>query len=483
MRSAAIALLGLVLLLPASASARTPSVPPCALGTSAADLRGFQAKALAKAEKRYRSPAARRAFSTGVAAYVYGLAPLSVRNTVPRFPLNQIVNIGELVRPEVRTVVSPNVDTTYTVGQINLSDGPRVVDVPDTSGRYYVLQFMDAYSNTFAYIGRRTTGTKPGSYVLVPPGYTGPLPAGVRRLQSPTNLIWLIGRTLVKSQADLAPVVTLMGGFRLTALAAWNSGTRNPPLNLPAFPAGQNKLVLPKGLAYLDELGQSLQENPPPKADACAVKAFRAVGIGAGRTPSTEATGAVRKALAAAVRRGPGLVTSAVLHVNEYSRGRNNGWVVSKNYIGDYGRNYLGRAVIARFALGANTAPETVYPSAFTDSRGRAFSGRHSYRLRFRRGQLPPADAFWSLTMYTQAGYLHPNPDRIYAVGDRTKGLRKGSDGSLTITISRKRPKGAAAANWLPAPAGRFRVLMRIYEPRRSVLNGRWKPPPVTRDR
>ena len=307
-RSAAIALLGLVLLLPASASARTPSVPPCALGTSAADLRGFEAKALAKAEKRYRSPAARRAFSTGVAAYVYGLAPLSVRNTVPRFPLNQIVNIGELVRPEVRTVVSPNVDTTYTVGQINLSDGPRVVDVPDTSGRYYVLQFMDAYSNTFAYIGRRTTGTKPGSYVLVPPGYTGPLPAGVRRLQSPTNLIWLIGRTLVKSQADLAPVVTLMGGFRLTALAAWNSGTRNPPLNLPAFPAGQNKLVLPKGLAYLDELGQSLQENPPPKADACAVKAFRAVGIGAGRTPSTEATGAVRKALAAAVRRGPGLV-------------------------------------------------------------------------------------------------------------------------------------------------------------------------------
>ena len=228
--------------------------------------------------------------------------------------------------------------------------------------------------------------------------------------------------------------------------------------------------MLPKGLAYLDELGQSLQENPPPKADACAVKAFRAVGIGAGRTPSTEATGAVRKALTAAVRRGPGLVTSAVLHVNEYSRGRNNGWVVSKTYIGDYGRNYLGRAVIARFALGANTAPETVYPSAFTDSRGRAFSGRHSYRLRFRRGQLPPADAFWSLTMYTQAGYLHPNPDRIYAVGDRTKGLRKGSDGSLTITISRKRPKGAAAANWLPAPAGRFRVLMRIYEPRRSAL-------------
>ena len=173
MRSAAVALLALVLLLPASASARAPSVPPCALGTSAADLRGFEARALVKAERAYKSPAARRAFSTGVAAYVYGLAPLSVRHTLTRFPANQIVSIGELVVPEVRTVVSPNVDTTYTVGTINLASGPQVVNVPDTKGRYYVLQFMDAYSNTFDYVGRRTTGTKPGAYVLVPPGYSG----------------------------------------------------------------------------------------------------------------------------------------------------------------------------------------------------------------------------------------------------------------------------------------------------------------------
>ena len=330
-------------------------------------------------------------------------------------------------------------------------------------------------------MGRRTTGTRPGSYVLVPPGYGGPLPAGVPRLRSPTNLIWLIGRTLVKGPADLGAVTTLMGGYRLTPLAAWNAGTRSPALVIPTFPPQQNRLVLPAGLAYFDQLGQTLEENPPPAGDACAVRAFRDVGIGAGRTPSTEATGAVRRALAAAARQGPRLVTRAVAHVNGYSRGLNNGWVVPKSYIGNYGRNYLGRAVIARFALGANTAPETVYPSAFTDSRGRPFSGRHSYRLRFRRGQLPPANAFWSLTMYDAAGYLHPNSAHRYAIGDRTKGLRRGRDGSLTITISNSRPKGAAAANWLPAPAGRFRVLLRIYEPRRPALNGRWKPPPVRR--
>jgi hypothetical protein len=183
------------------------------------------------------------------------------------------------------------------------------------------------------------------------------------------------------------------------------------------------------------------------------------------------------------VSAGSRLVTRALAHVNAYSGARNNGWLISQSYIGNYGRNYLGRAGIARFALGANTAPETVYPSAASDSRGRALSGRHRYVLRFRRGQLPPANAFWSITMYDAAGYLHPNAAHRYAIGDRTKGLRRGRDGSLTITISTSRPKGAAGANWLPAPGGRFRMLMRIYEPRRSALNGRWKPPPVERDR
>ena len=476
-----ILVLALSATLPAAAHAASPAVPGCALGTSAADLRGFAAASLDRAERRYKSAKARRAFSTGAAAYVYGLGPLSVRNTVPRFPRNQIISIAELVEPDVRTVIAPNVDTTYTVGQIDLSDGPRVIDVPDTRGRYYVLQFMDAYSNTFAYVGRRTTGTKPGSYVLVPPGYSGPLPAGVKRLRSPTNLIWLIGRTLVKDAADLAPVTELMREYRLTPLADWSAGQRANPILLPAFPPQQNRLVLPKGLAYLDQLGEALAANPPPAADDCALRAFRAVGIGPGLTPSTQTSGAVREALLAGTRAGARLATRAVARVNAYSRGRNNGWLVSLGYIGDYGRNYLGRAVIAKFALGANTGPETVYPSAVTDSRGRLLNGRHRYRIRFARGKLPPADAFWSLTMYENDGYLHPNASRRYAIGDRTPGLRRGADGSLTLAIQHARPAGAAGANWLPAPRGQFRMIMRIYEPRRSVLKGRWRPPPVLR--
>jgi hypothetical protein len=468
---------------PAATAARAPSpaVARCALGTSAADLRGFEAGAIARMQRRFRSPAARRAFATGVAAYVYGVAPLSVARTVPRFPRNQIVSIAQLVEPEVRTVVSPNVDTTYTVGQIDLSDGPLVVDVPDTAGRYYVLQFMDAYSNTFAYIGRRTTGTGAGSRVLVPPGYGGTLPAGARPIRSPTNLIWLIGRTLVRSAADLPAVTELMRGYRLTPAASWATGTRTAPLVLGAFPPMQNRLVLPRGLGFYDELGAVLAANPPPRGDACALRAFRAAGIGPGRTPSSGAAGAVRAGLAAAPAAGARLVRRAVARSNAHSRRRNHGWLVPLGYIGDYGRNWLGRAVIARFALGANTAAETVYPAAITDSRGRALRGRFRYRLRFPRGKLPPADAFWSLTMYDADGFLHPNALRRYAIGDRTPGLRRGRDGSLTLAIQHARPGGRVAANWLPAPSGAFRMILRIYEPRRSVLRGTWRPPPVRR--
>jgi hypothetical protein len=155
----------------APAQAPLPSVPACALGGGGRELRAFYEAELARAERRFGgSGAQRRAFSAAVAAYVYGPPPVAVRQTVLRFPENQLVSIGTLVDPAVRTVVFPNVDTTYTIGRLNLAAGPLVIDVPDTAGRYYVIQLLDAYSNTLSYIGRRTTGTRPGSYALVPRG-------------------------------------------------------------------------------------------------------------------------------------------------------------------------------------------------------------------------------------------------------------------------------------------------------------------------
>ena len=455
-----------------AAAAPAPSVTACALGTSAADLKGFYPAALAKAERRV--PKSQRAtFAAGVAAYVYGLAPISVYETTQRFPENQLVSIAALTDPTVRTVVLPNHDTTYTVGRLQLAGGPRVLDVPDTAGRYYVIQLLDAYSNTFAYVGRRTTGTRAGSYAVVPPGFKGSLPAGVKRIQSPTNLVWVLGRTLVQDAADMPAVAALMGGYRFTALDAWTAGQRQNPLVLGAFPTVPT-VEIPKGLDYFAKLGEILASDPAPKRDACALKAFARAGIGAGKAPSGAA-------LVAAVRAGKAIVAKAEQRANRFGAKSHNGWLVPGRYIGAYGTNYLGRAIIATAALGANTPPETVYPLAVADTNGRPLSGRHRYTIRFPRGQLPPANAFWSVTMYGKDRYLVPNPIDRYAIGDRTKGLRRGPDGSLTIHVQHARPKGAAAANWLPAPSGSFRLAMRIYEPRRSVLSGRWLPPPVQR--
>jgi hypothetical protein len=460
---------------PAAGAPARPSAPACALGGSAADLKGFFAAELVRAERRFGGSAqSRRRFAAAVAAYVYGLGPVSVLQTVQRFPENQLISIAALTNPTVRTVVLPNVDTTYTVGRLQLAGAPRVLDVPDTAGRYYVIQLLDAYSNTFAYVGRRTTGTRAGSYAVVPPGFGGTLPAGVKRIQSPTNLVWVLGRTLVGDAADMPAVSTLMEGYRFTVLSDWVNGGRQAPILLGGFPATP-AVVIPKGAAYFTALGEILRTDPPPGRDECALRAFARAGIGPG------SAGPAREA-AAAARAGSRIVARAERRANRFRVERNNGWVLPGPYVGAYGRNYLGRAVIATAALGANTRPETVYPLAVDDSRGRPLSGRRRYTIRFERGQLPPANAFWSLTMYGSDRYLVDNPIDRYAIGDRTGGLRRGRDGSLTIHVQHARPRSAAAAaNWLPAPAGRFRLAMRIYEPRRPAVNGRWAPPPVRR--
>jgi hypothetical protein len=260
-------------------------------------------------------------------------------------------------------------------------------------------------------------------------------------------------------------VSALMSNYKITPLGDWLAGERADPLVLGTFPTTP-PVVIPTGAAFFAQLDEILKSDPPPKRDACAVRAFGTVDD---------------SVAAAATKAGKRLIARAERRADSFGASRYNGWLYPGPYIGNYGRNYLGRAVIATSALGANTRPETVYPIAVDDVSGRPLSGRHSYTIRFRKGHLPPANAFWSVTMYGKDRYLVDNPIDRYAIGDRTKGLRRAKDGSLTIYVQHARPKGAKAANWLPAPSGSFRLAMRIYEPRRSVLNGRWKPPPVVR--
>ena len=229
------------------------------------------------------------------------------------------MSIAQLVTPEIRTVVAPNVDTTYTVGQLDLSDGPLVIDVPDTRGRYYVIQLLDAYSNTFAYAGRRTTGTRPGAFAIVPPGFSGSLPDGVRRIRSPTRSIWLLGRTLVRDQADLAAVTALMWPYTLTPPARWSAGERQGSLVLPAFPPRQTGDRAPVRARLTTAWARPCRRirRHPATAARCAPSPLPASG-----PPDTLDSGRGRRlpALAAAPRTGERPLERAVERVNAYSR-------------------------------------------------------------------------------------------------------------------------------------------------------------------
>jgi hypothetical protein len=170
---------------------------------------------------------ARTVFTAAAAAYVYGLPQVTERATVKHFPRNEILSVAALANPSVQTVVAPNVDTAYTVSWLDLTSGPLVVNVPDTGRRFYTFQFLDAFTNAFAYLGTGSTGTLSGAYVLVPPGYTGALPAGVTRIDAPSNTVWLLGRTLVKNSADLPAVKALQQQYKVTPMAAWETGRGN----------------------------------------------------------------------------------------------------------------------------------------------------------------------------------------------------------------------------------------------------------------
>jgi hypothetical protein len=490
----------------ATARAKRTPIAACAFGTDVPGLKGFLAPAVTRAADRYATglksvsaqtrSRARRVFAAAAAAYVYGLPQVSVRGTVKRFPRNEIVSVNALTNPSVQTVVTPNVDTAYTVAWLDLINGPVVVNVPDTGGRYYTFQFLDGFSNAFAYVGSGSTGTRAGAYALVPPGWTGSLPAGVHRISSPSNTVWLLGRTLVTGPADLPAVKHLQDQYETTPLTAWKTGVRQPPLVLGQYPPTTRKTI-PTGAEFIATLNLEMNIDPPPAADGCALRAMSPAGVRvphptaalsllddlsdqAPPLPPAAGNPIVNAALSGGTAAAANIIVAAETRLNASSRRANNGWEVLGNWVGRFGTRYLGRAIVARDLLGANIPRQAIYPIADSDVTGRALDGAHRYTIRFPKGHLPPVNAFWSLTMYNASDFLYANPVSRYAIGDRTPGLHYGRDGSLTLYIQHAQPSAAAhRANWLPAPNGSFHLVMRLYEPRAAALAGRWKPAPI----
>lgn len=427
-------------------------------------------------------------------AYIYGypLVLMDISKQVmtnvanvsaTKAPINQFVHLRTFPDASFTDVVSPNADTLYSSAMLDLSREPIILSVPDTNGRYYLFQMLSAWTNVFASPGKRTTGTRAGNFAIVGPTWTGTLPPGVTEYRSPTNLVWILGRTQTNGPSDYAAVHALQNKYKLTPLSAWGTNYR-PPTNVATDP-NLDMTTPPVDQAanlsapdFFERLAKLMKANPPAKADDPILARMAEIGIVPGRTFNT---GRLDQPFltALAKARNAAKAKIAARASNDPSSPTINGWQIAYD-LGTYGTDYLLRAFVALYGLGANLPEDAIYPRTAVDSTGAALDGANRYVIHFEKDQVPPVNAFWSLTMYNDRQFFVANPINRYAIGDRDA-LKFNADGSLDIYIQNAAPGATKESNWLPAPSGKFNMLMRLYWPKPEVLDRTWQPPGVDR--
>jgi hypothetical protein len=433
-------------------------------------------------------------------AYIYGYPLVYDLQEVAKFvsaedeslpvhaPYNAFASARTLIGPETK-FVSPNNDTLYLIGQCDVRQGPVVLHVPDTHDRYYVLQFVDAWSNNFAYIGRRATGTAEASFLLTDGDYDGPVPDGMTVVPAPSGVFSIVGRVQVDGQADLPAVHALQDQFTLAPLAAGTGGAA--PEQVAGVPEPDPQVH--DDLRWWEQFRVALAAFPPPAADAPFVTLAERLGLTAAQSPYVDPDPQLAELLVAGQQAGQAKIEelagsgggaaggwSSFMHLFDYNLDRLGlGTIDAPEWkIPDRPKAYVTRAVAARAGLWGNHGYEANYAFAWTDADGQPLDGANRYELRLE--QPPPVDAFWSLTMYDVPDfYLVANPINRYSIGDRTPGLRTEDDGSVTISMQADSPGPGKESNWLPTPEGRFRPVLRMYQPQKAILDGTYVLPAV----
>lgn len=430
------------------------------------------------------------AFSVGLQAYLYGY-PLVITEversemlTNPAITVNQFHHFSQLFTPAAKMAVGANVDTLMSTAWLDFSNGPIVLHVSDMHGRYWVIQFNDFYSNSFAYVGQRTTGTAEQQYLLVGPDWKGGAPADMKVIHCPTRAVFLVGRVFVGGEQDLSSAAELQRGMTLAPLVATENlhqaGRDILPEALHAALVARE--TPPEIVAKMDAatffgiMTRLMQLYPPPLQDAAMVYQFRRIGIDLDHGFNA------RKLDQATLRGLARAVESAMPVLNavgsKVGGSHTNGWWTSPR-AGVFGTDYFLRAYFALNFPWPNVPEEAVYPMTSVDGDGLPLDGAHRYVIHFAKGQTPPVDAFWSVTMFNTNRGLVENPIHRYAIGSRTERLKYNPDSSLDLYIQATVPRGHES-NWLPAPSGRFLLTMRLYLPKPEILNGEYKVPPVS---
>jgi hypothetical protein len=398
-----------------------------------------------------------------------------------RGPTNTLTGKAATLDHTFKEVVTPNADTPYSMALLDLRAEPMVLQVPAITDRYYVIQFVDLFGTNPHFIGSRATGSQAGTYLLVGPGWdaeAGDEFDGV--LPFDTDLVFVIGRTQLLGVEDVPSLAKVMASYKLQPLSAYRGqdALAAPPIQWPAWNEEASRDE--RFIGILNFLLTFCQPIDPSEVDLMA--RFAQIEIGLGLPFNAEALGEdVREAMRAGIAAARQTMAQKVGAISQ----KTNGWT-SSDVFGTrqwYGGNFLLRAVAAMAGWGGNDVIEAMYPTAREDADGNPLDGAHRYQMQF--DALPPAKAFWSVTMYDTsydgtAGYFVANPINRYLINSTTSDLVYGEDGSLTIRIQHEQPQNEAEkANWLPAPAGPFYLVLRIYWPEQAALDGTWTPPPV----
>ncbi len=382
--------------------------------------------------------------------------------------VNKLFTTSTLADASSKYVVAPNHDTLYAIAVLDLRAGPVELRLPDITDRYHVVQILNAWMGGVALLGTRATGGRAGSWVVVGPGYDGPVPAEAARLDCPTNHAFVLGRIRAVDGDDVARAAGVAKRIELRSLAEGSA-----PAELAA-PAGPPQTVGENGAAFFDELCGLLTDDAPVSTPAQEALDAVAPLIAAGARPTVDASDQV-PALQAAVDAGMAGLAQGLAASGQLLQG----WQVNLG-LGDDGSRLPvdQQAMIARYFWGPVPAAEAVYPRAVQASDGEPLDGTKRYRIHLPGDDLPPVDAFWSFTVYGEDLFFVPNEINRFSISGDLPGLVRQPDGSVDLLLTHIRPTDPAV-NWLPIPGGPFTLLMRLYLPQADVLQGSYRYPPI----
>ncbi|MFS4459373.1 DUF1254 domain-containing protein [Bdellovibrio sp. HCB2-146] len=424
-------------------------------------------------------------------AYVYGFPlilmdmtkRISTNVDIPeenRAPLNHFGHMKSFPDDKFRDVVSPNADTLYSIAWLDLSVEPVVLSLPNMGSHYYVMPLLDGWTNVFESLGTRTTGNQKGNFAIVGPGFKGELPRDVRKVEAPTNLVWILGRTKSKGPSDYKAISMLQEQYLLVPLSQWKGAVESIPrpsidktIDMKTSPLRQ--VAQMDALEFYRRLGELMRDNPPSRQDAAIMSKFKKIGYIPGEFLDTTA---LPDPTQAALRKGAEEGFAQIKEAAEKLPGKNmNGWVFVSG-LGEYGTDYRKRAGVALLGLGANLEQDAIYPRTTVDTDGEKLTGFRNYVIHFKKDQKPPVNGFWSISLYNKEQFFVKNPINRFAIGDRNQ-LKYNPDGSLDIYIQPTSPGKARESNWLPSPREEFNLVMRMYWPKKAATDGSWEMPGV----